>query len=445
MDFDLEVNENGLDSFELVFPLAYRIAFMVVFAVWSWALIIHYLHSRHICVLTLLNYNPSGDKPLHILIYRLAGFLSLTFVVSLGLYWVITHKDPQLTSYFNWLALINLLILGVLLLAPPHNFAASSGGRDRLLATLRRISLGGLAQPHHGKFADTLLADAFISLEVIYADLVLYMVLLFTRTSESPDDPEYQAIRHVVKPIAMSIPVLIRFRQCLTEFSRAGSTQLSEGVWGGWHLLNAGKYISSIPFIIFDILRREAEDTPAGIPEDIFYLWLVSHTINTVYSFWWDISRDWDLKLLASGGSKGHAFGLRKDLLLFGPAGYYLAIFLDLALRSSWILKVSPDIDRILDRSTWVFILTFLELVRRAVWALFRMETEWIRIQNTEFKDPGSNSKTLKDEEVGLSETAVRSPRYSVMSIPVSVQSSTNAPPAYKPRQDPISLRRASI
>lgn len=31
MDFDLEVNENGLDSFELVFPLAYRIAFMVVF------------------------------------------------------------------------------------------------------------------------------------------------------------------------------------------------------------------------------------------------------------------------------------------------------------------------------------------------------------------------------------------------------------------------------
>lgn len=31
MDFDLEVNENGLESFELVFPLAYRIDFMVVF------------------------------------------------------------------------------------------------------------------------------------------------------------------------------------------------------------------------------------------------------------------------------------------------------------------------------------------------------------------------------------------------------------------------------
>lgn len=31
MDFDLEVNENGLDSFELIFPLAYRIAFMIVF------------------------------------------------------------------------------------------------------------------------------------------------------------------------------------------------------------------------------------------------------------------------------------------------------------------------------------------------------------------------------------------------------------------------------
>lgn len=31
MDFELEVNENGLDSFQLIFPLAYRIAFMIVF------------------------------------------------------------------------------------------------------------------------------------------------------------------------------------------------------------------------------------------------------------------------------------------------------------------------------------------------------------------------------------------------------------------------------
>lgn len=288
-----------------------------------------------------------------------------------------------------------------------------------------------------------MLADAFISLEVIFADLVLYMVLLFTQTSESPDDPDYQAVRHIVKPIAMSIPVLIRFRQCLTEFSRAGSTQLSEGVWGGWHLLNAGKYISSIPFIIFDILRRESEDTPAGIPEDIFYLWLVSHTINTVYSFWWDVSRDWDLKLLVSGGSKGHAFGLRKDLLLFGPVGYYLAIFADLALRSVWILKVSPEIDRVLDKSCWVFVLTFLELVRRAIWALFRMETEWIRVQHTAGSE--SDFKDTKDEEAGLSETTLKSPSYSVMSIPESVQGSTNAPPAYKSRQDLLSLRRSSV
>lgn len=243
----------------------------------------------------------------------------------------------------------------------------------------------------------------------------------------------------------MSIPVFIRFRQCLTEFSRAGNVQASEGVWGGWHLLNAGKYISSIPFIIFDILRREAEDTPAGIPEDIFYLWLVSHMVNTAYSFWWDISRDWDLKLLVTGGSKWHAFGLRKDLLLFGPAGYYLAIFMDLTLRCLWILKISPDIDRVLDRSSWVFILTFLELLRRAIWALFRMEAEWIRIQNTEAKAADNTLKAPKDEEAGLSEDIVKSPSYTVMSILESAQGSPNAPPAYKPQQDPISLRRASI
>ncbi|POS76955.1 EXS family protein [Diaporthe helianthi] len=357
-----------------------------------------------------------------------------------------THNDPQLTGYFNWLALINLLMLGSLLLAPPQNFAASCGGRDRLLETLRRISLGGLAQPHHGKFADTLLADAFISLEIIYADLVLYLALLFSQITESPDDPEYQAVRHIVKPIAMSIPVLIRFRQCLTEFGRAGSTQASEGVWGGWHLLNAGKYISSIPFIIFDILRREAEDTPAGIPGEIFYLWLVSHSVNTAYSFWWDISRDWDLKLLVRGSSEGHAFGLRKDLLLFGPAGYYLAIFTDLTLRCLWMLKISPSIDRVLDKSTWVFILTFLELVRRAMWALFRMEAEWVRVQHTEAQSAEGSVKVSKDEEAGLSEVQVMSPSYTVNSIMgEAAQANPVAPPAYKPQQDPISSRRASI
>ena len=55
--------------------------------------------------------------------------------------------------------------------------------------------------------------------------------------------------------------------------------------------------------------------------------------ITTVYSLFWDIYVDWGL----FRGTKGSNRILRNDIM-FKPVIYYLAIFMDTALRFWWLL-----------------------------------------------------------------------------------------------------------
>ena len=49
----------------------------------------------------------------------------------------------------------------------------SRSGRFRTLATLKRISIGGLAEAQDGKFGDILMADALTSYAKVLGDLFI--------------------------------------------------------------------------------------------------------------------------------------------------------------------------------------------------------------------------------------------------------------------------------
>ena len=58
--------------------------------------------------------------------------------------------------------------------------------------------------------------------------------------------------------------------------------------------------------------------------------------LNSLYSFWWDVAIDWNLSILTDPSSPGRAhWGLRKSIHFRSPTPYYIAIALDLLLRSS--------------------------------------------------------------------------------------------------------------
>ncbi|KAH6634084.1 EXS family-domain-containing protein [Chaetomium sp. MPI-SDFR-AT-0129] len=381
MDGDPAV-ESQLDSFSLTFPLPYRIAFIVILAVWGWGLNLHFLHRRRIDVPALIRYpgrSSSSQITHHQSTYRLATFLSLASGASILLFWALTRGDPRRVIDYDWLPMINLLVLAALFLVPLRRLSVSHTGRSRLLWTLRRVSIGGLAEAKDGKFGDILLADVLTSYAKILADLFvcLCMFLFDGSDGSATARPDRGCGGAVLVPLIMAVPSVIRLRQCLIEFVRVRSVPYKEATgWGGQHLANAAKYSTAFPVIVLGAMLRGQKDGSPGL----FRAWVAACLLNSFYSFYWDVAKDWDLTLFSKDrASPGHPFGLRRALLVHKPVVYYAVIALDLALRCTWMIKLSSNMDRISDFESSIFLLQFLEVFRRWVWIFFRVETEWIR------------------------------------------------------------------
>jgi hypothetical protein len=101
-------------------------------------------------------------------------------------------------------------------------------------------------------------------------------------------------------------------------------------------------------------------------------------TINSIYSFYWDVAKDWDLTLFsAARNDPEYPYGLRRNRYLHAKEIYYFVIALDLLLRFTWSFKLSPHLDRFNDMEGGIFLMEALEVFRRWIWIFLRVETEW--------------------------------------------------------------------
>ena len=163
--------------------------------------------------------------------------------------------------------------------------------------------------------------------------------------------------------------------------------------------------------------------------------------VNSIYSFWWDVTNDWGLDLfkresppkpqekslprhlvlphLHSGTQlmrrdsqetlvqeplrippledppnhrRTHPFGLR-PVLLFPLPVYPLLIFLNLILRMTWSIKLSSHLHTTSDGSVASLWLEVAELIRRWLWVFLRVEWEVIK------KAQGGDSKICYDDD----------------------------------------------
>ncbi|KXJ95915.1 EXS family protein [Microdochium bolleyi] len=379
MDGDPAV-EPELDSFSLTFPLPYRIAFIVVLAVWGWGLNLHFLYSRDIDVPSLIRYpgRTSAHHPTHHLsTYRLATVFSAIFAASLLVFWVFTHRNPALVVAWDWLPLTYLVVLIALFIVPLKDL--SNSGRGRFRSTLKRVSIGGIAEAKDGKFGDILLADVLTSYAKVFGDLFVALCMFFHSGGSATARPDRNCGGAVLVPLIIATPSVIRLRQCLIEYGRIRRGRMTEATgWGGQHLANALKYSTAFPVVIFSALQRNW----GGASPTTYRLWVASCIINSAYSFYWDVAKDWDLTLFSTKKEReapDHAYGLRRQIRLGPPVLYYSVIVLDLMLRCTWSLKLSPHLDHVADFESSIFVIEVLEVFRRWVWIFFRVETEWIR------------------------------------------------------------------
>ena len=100
--------------------------------------------------------------------------------------------------------------------------------------------------------------------------------------------------------------------------------------------------------------------------------------LNSFYSFYWDVAKDWDLTLFSEArNGPDHPWALRRHRFFHSNSMYYYVIVIDLLLRCTWSFKLSPHLDHFNDLEGGIFLMEVLEVFRRWVWIFFRVETEW--------------------------------------------------------------------
>jgi hypothetical protein len=277
MDGDPAV-EPEVDAFSLFLPLPYRVAIILVSGIWAWGANLQYLDLVRIDVPALIRYpaRPSTHHPSHhASTYRLASILTFPLAVSILLFWIITRGDARSAVHWQILPQSYLFFLVLSFLIPLQRLSRS--GRLRFLATLRRVSLGGLAEAQDGKFGDILLADVLTSYAKVLGDLFVSTCMLFSSATVSTAKPNRGCGGIYAVPLIISIPSIIRLRQCLIEYLRVRRHPTATSGWGGQHLGNALKYSTAFPVIILSALQRGYDTKSFHMSETgLFRLWSVS-------------------------------------------------------------------------------------------------------------------------------------------------------------------------
>lgn len=72
-----------------------------------------------------------------------------------------------------------------------------------------------------------------------------------------------------------------------------------------------------------------------------------------------------------------HPYGLRRHRYFASDKMYHYVIIADLVLRFSWLWRIVPGLGWIPETESGLWLLMFLEVVRRWMWVFFRTEAEW--------------------------------------------------------------------
>ncbi|KAA8914610.1 EXS family-domain-containing protein [Sphaerosporella brunnea] len=385
----MELPDAPLEPISLWLPLPYRVILLFIIGLWLFSFNLHYLHLVRIDIGPFLRYTRSpSEPPLHRSVYQLNLLLTFLFTSNLFLFWFLTGGRPDDVQRWELLPLLLFMAIAATFLMPIGSW--HKRGRFRFLRMCRRVFTGGLDSDL--RFADVLLADVLTSYAKVLGDVAMVVCMFWTGYSSTHPMPNRSCGGALLVPAVISIPYICRLRQCLIEYFRASSKGLTSAE-RRVHLFNACKYASAFPVIIIGAMQRgnyfiATSDEEEGITrEELTHGWYIAVLLNSLFAFYWDVTRDWNLTLLTSSrSSTEYPYGLRKTRHYVAPEFYYVAIALDFLLRFAWSVKLSPHLDFLNEMEGGIFALELLEIFRRWIWVFFRVEREWISSREAGFK-----------------------------------------------------------
>ncbi|KAH9485107.1 Protein ERD1-like protein 1 [Psilocybe cubensis] len=457
-------NDNEI-QYHLSFPLPYRALLLIGLGIFGWASNLHGLDILGVDAVSAMDlrtdtYSSNSVMPVHhstsfrhtkaaILyhsVYRIFFSYATACFFSWTIYRFVTQGDPLRVDAYGYIPGITAIALLLILLCP-YNIMFLHERAKFTMAIRRCLFPAGSGAIY---FSDVIFADIGTSFARVFGDIWLSLWMLKPGNSILVPPVEDYWSRWFF-PLVMSFPFFLRFRQCLIEYNLPSNDSRKP-------LYNALKYATSFPVIFLSAAQRtlstdmskESENKISGGswqgPHPLFRLWLLAAAVNSLYSFWWDVTNDWGLDLLKiertkavdrhiprplilprlhsgtplvnsrtsldSQSSEDHppvrielsdppkyrhrqsCFGLR-TILFYPRAIYPVLIFVNLLLRMIWSVKLSTHMQSSRDGSVAFFWLEVAELVRRWLWVFVRVE--WELIKKTHDKVPTS----LSDERSG--------------------------------------------
>ncbi|KAI5813532.1 EXS family-domain-containing protein [Pyronema omphalodes] len=318
------------------------------------------------------------------------GIPALISVVFAICFWFSSHDfwDGRMDMIY-W-PVIFVGIFACLLLNPFRVFYYHS--RKWMFKTLWRLACSG-AYPV--EFKDFWMGDMLCSQTYALGNIALFFCLY----SHSWNNPTQCNSNHSrLMGFFTTLPSILRLLQCLRRYYNSKMAFP--------HLANGGKYLCTIlHYTTLSIWRLHISSNPSKA------IFITFASINSIYTTIWDIAMDWSL--LDPGAP--YPF-LRKSLGFKKPWPYYMAMFIDPILRCIWFFYIIYA-DQVQHSALLSFVLSLAEVLRRFMWAFFRMENEHVGNvdANRAYREiplpyhlPASTSTTItptifEEEDLGLS------------------------------------------
>ncbi|EAU91059.2 hypothetical protein CC1G_03227 [Coprinopsis cinerea okayama7 len=321
-------NDVHYDPASVVFPLPYRVFFLIGVGLLGWATNLHGLYKLDVDVVGALELRTEGYQPrlpltnhrrpsligqsngsarsntfmatptFYQSLYRLILTYSGICLVSWTLFRASTGDNPSLVDAYGYIPALTALIMVFILLTPYNIFFREE--RAKFIQAIRRCFLSSMNTPI--QFSDVILADIGTSFSKVIGDVWLSLCMIIPGNTILNPPPQVGLARWIL-PTLMSFPYLARFRQCVIEYNLSSNESTRP-------LFNAIKYATAFPVIylsaaqslvVADLVQKRG-DTVLSDPwhgeHRLFRLWLLAVFVNSFYSFWWDVTNDWGLELL---------------------------------------------------------------------------------------------------------------------------------------------------
>eukprot|EP00051_Salpingoeca_urceolata_P019045 m.272962 g.272962 ORF g.272962 m.272962 type:complete len:757 (-) comp19335_c0_seq7:294-2564(-) len=296
------------------------------------------------------------EHALYLDLLRHGGYLLLAWCAALLLY-LLTATTATVAPE---IAPLLFVIFAVVYLLNPTDITSPKENRYWLLNVLGRICLAPFKDV---KFEDFWLADQLTSMTAVLLDIEFAICFASYESKSKSREGSCGSVKYGLRPVLTVLPFWFRFAQCLRRYRDTHDTG---------HLLNAGKYSTSFAVVTFSSLATSTkEDNGEAEVNTYFILWIIAAVVNMTYSFSWDVLRDWGL---FRRGAK-HRF--LRNKIEYDPRWYYFAIVADFLFRCSWTLSLSIGFFDTTFLSDWlVLVLAVVEIFRRCMWNVFRLENE---------------------------------------------------------------------